>query len=463
VASIGVFTIASKNYLAYVRTMLNSVARVHPEYKLYLCLADQVDDYFEADQEPYTVIQADQLGIHNFTDMTLRYDIMEFNTAVKPFMFRWLFDNTDLDTVIYLDPDTRAYSRFDRLESVLESGASVVLTPHITKPLEDGKNPNDYHMLQAGVFNLGFIAARRCSETLDFMDWWGRRLSAQCIADHSASLFVDQKWCDLAPCFLDNLNVFKDPCYNVAYWNLAQRQVTESFNGEWQVNGSSLAFFHFSGINVDKRHIVSKHQNRFGWDDIQGCQSLFEHYLDELVAYGWNMTRNWPYAYSSVSGKLGLSVLLRRLYRLSVPQPISLVGIDVSEYLVDLCNQADEKYSGKGGVQITRLMSLVYQLRPDVQAAFGLSTPEGRRQFIAWFEVAGEREYGLPHSLTHSALSQGSSISSDGSKKSAAWCYRILIVAEEPARKLSKYLPVASRRKAKSLWLRIKDNVLRAF
>ena len=416
-ASIGVFTIASKNYLSYARTMLNSVARVHPEYKLFLCLADQVDGYFDVDAEPYTVVQADHIGIQNFEDMALRYDIMEFNTSVKPFMFRWLFDNTDLDTVIYLDPDIRAYSRFDRLESVLAAGASVVLTPHITQPLEDGKNPNDYHMLQAGVFNLGFIAARRCSETLDFMDWWGRRLSTKCISDVTANLFVDQKWCDLAQCFLDELKVFKDAGYNVAYWNLAQRHVVEKPNGKWQVNGAPLVFFHFSGVNVKKRHMVSKHQNRFEWDDIRGCQSLFESYLDELVAHGWNETCKWPYAYSTVSEKLEISTLVRQLYRMAVPQPINLDEINIEGYLTDLCNQPDDGNFGEGDVRITRLMSLVYRLRPDVQAAFSLSTADGQRQFVAWFEVAGGREYGLPLNVTRPDHIQGSSHASEGSKK----------------------------------------------
>jgi len=152
---IGVFTIASKNYLAYVRVLLESIAKVHPEYESFLCLADRVDGCFEPSNEPYSVVEAEELPIPSFADMILRYDIMELNTAVKPFMFRWLFNHTDLEAVIYLDPDVQAFSRFTRLESALDEGASVVLTPHVMKPLEDGKKPGDYNMLQAGVFNLG--------------------------------------------------------------------------------------------------------------------------------------------------------------------------------------------------------------------------------------------------------------------------------------------------------------------
>lgn len=119
---IGVFTIASKNYLAYARTLMASVKEHLPEYRRYLCLADEVSGEFEPSKEVFEVIQADQIGIDSFQDMTIRYDIMEFNTAVKPFMIEWLFNNTDLDVVIYLDPDIQVFSKFDRLEAVIERG-----------------------------------------------------------------------------------------------------------------------------------------------------------------------------------------------------------------------------------------------------------------------------------------------------------------------------------------------------
>jgi len=205
---IGVFTIASKNYLAYVRVLLKSIAAHHPEYSLYLCLADKAGDSFDPLKEAFTVIESENINIRHFSDMAIRYDIMEFNTAIKPFMFRWLLDNTELDSIIYLDPDIRAYSRFDRLESVLSSDVSMVLTPHITRPIGDGKYPNDCNMIQAGVFILGFAAINRRREASEYIDWWGRRLETQASVDLAKNLFTDQRWCDLAPCFLERLKIF---------------------------------------------------------------------------------------------------------------------------------------------------------------------------------------------------------------------------------------------------------------
>lgn len=393
---IALFTIVSKNYLAYARTLLNSVAKMHPEFKLFLCLVDEIDDCFKPDEELFSIVKADELGIPSFRDMALRYDVMELNTAVKPFMFRWMFNNLNIGAAIYLDPDIRLYSRLDHLIDELNQGASIVLTPHIHRPLEDGKLPDDHSMLEAGVFNLGFMAANNCKESIDYIDWWGRKLLTQAVSDISKNLFTDQKWCDLAPCFLENLKVLKHSGYNVAYWNLAHRNIVKTSNDVFEVNNQPLVFFHFSGINPKSRESVSKHQDRFNWKDIsKDCQFLFSQYIDELLRNGWETTSKWTYAYSTVSDSFYVASVIRHLYRATHPKPISLDGVDIEKYLVGLCNQPTRK----NDIRITRLMDMIYNLRVDLQNAFNLSSIEGRNQFVEWYRYAAPTEYKLPDSL----------------------------------------------------------------
>jgi glycosyltransferase involved in cell wall biosynthesis len=392
---IGVFTIASKNYLAYVRVLLNSVAAIHPEYTLYLCLADTVDGNFDPRAEAFTVIQSDSIGIPHFNDMALRYDIMEFNTAVKPFMFQWLLDNTDLDSIIYLDPDIRVYSRFDRLEAVLASDVSVVLTPHITRPVEDGKNPDDYHMLQAGVFNLGFAAVNRCKEARGFLEWWGRRLETHASVDIKQNLFTDQRWCDLAPCFLDRLHVFKHPGYNAAYWNLTERTIRQ-VRGQWRVNDEPLAFFHFSGAGVGKQSAVSKHQDRFTWNDLPDCKPLFDAYRQAVLQEGWEQTQGWQYAYAKTKDGLPIPTIVRQLYREIHPTSQDFAAADVADKLRELCNGISSVVPFDSASPITRLMEIIYRKRPDLQTTFHLGSHEGRTGFRARYGSIVGREYNLP-------------------------------------------------------------------
>jgi len=462
-ASVCVFTIASKNYLAYVRVLTASLAKVHPEYKLYLCLADRIDGHFDESLEPYIIVEAEQLGIPNFGDFVLRYDIMEFNTAVKPFMFRWLFDNADHDIVIYLDPDIQVYSGLDRLETILNDGASVVLTPHITNPSEDGKNPNDYHFLQTGVFNLGFIAVRRCEESLAFIDWWGRHLLKQCIVDFKAGLFVDQKWCDLAPCFIDNLKVLRDPGYNIAYWNLVQRKISKAKNGQWLVNQSPLAFFHFSGVNPSDLHLVSKHQDRFTWKDVPEAQPLFKAYNDALMQAGWKESRNWPYAFDAMLGWGKISGVVRLLYRTMQPRPADLGLDNLGDFMKSFCNQPCKELSADNEVRISQLMFFIHRQRGDLQSAFLLDTAEGRKHFAVWFEQAGPREYGLPLEFTQQHLIQERSDFVQSGKKVTYHFYGVLAVMDPIAIKMAKKLPPGLQKALKRFWLALKSKIIRGF
>jgi len=459
---VGVFTIASKNYIAYARTLMASVKKHHPEYRRYLCLADQVDGYFDPSEEIFEVIQADQLGIDTFRDMTIRYDIMEFNTAVKPFMIEWLFANTDLDVVIYLDPDIQVFSRFDILESEFRNGASVILTPHLTQPVEDGLNPNDYHMLQAGVFNLGFIAVRRCEEAIRFVQWWGRRLKTQCASDISQTLFTDQRWCDLAPCFLDQLKVLKNPGFNVAYWNLAQRQIGKNESGNWVVDNQPLVFFHFSGVNADQKTLVSKHQNRLKWEDIPSCQPLFENYLNALVKAGWSSCKRWPYAYSDADAAIKIAPVMRQFFREKEPRSIvSFEPHGVAAYLVNLCNRRSQDTLHQPDVAITDLMHFIYRLRPDLQAAFSLATEDGRSGFAHWFEISGPREYGLPNEVTLQSLILGAEEPKALKNKIIGLAVLVLNVSEHFVRRVGTYFPFRIRKKGKVIWQRLEKNLYR--
>jgi hypothetical protein len=391
---VGLFTIASKNYLAHVRVLLKSVAAVHPEYKCHLFLVDRVDGTFDARAEGFSVIECEKLGIPCFEDMAVRYDIMELNTAVKPFVFRWLIDSTDLDSLIYLDPDTRVYSRFQMLESILSTDTSVVLTPHITKPLGDNKTPNDYHILQAGAFNLGFAAINRCDEACAFIDWWGRQLVTRAAADFSHHLFTDQRWCDLAPCFLDRLHILKCPAHNVAYWNLSQRRLART-RERWQVDEIPLVFFHFSGMSVRHEHVLSKHQDRFEWSDLPSCRELFASYRHELLEEGWETSSAWKYAYATTSRGVPIPRVVRQIYRLQFPLAYRFKDADVTQTLIDICN-SPVKPLEQGGPELTQLMYFIYAQRPDIQAMFNIWTAAGRAGFCDWYLSTAVQQYSLP-------------------------------------------------------------------
>jgi hypothetical protein len=158
----------------------------------------------------------------------------------------------------------------------------VVLTPHLTAPLADDRHPSDLSILQSGTYNLGFVAMRRCDDTARLLRWWQGKLERDCVVDIPRGLFTDQKWMDLVPGFCARTVVERHPGWNVAYWNLAHRQVDPGPSG-FTVNGQPLFFFHFSGYDP-RSASISKHQDRF---TLAACtpatQQLFALYTERLA------------------------------------------------------------------------------------------------------------------------------------------------------------------------------------
>ena len=66
----------------------------------------------------------------------------------------------------------------------------------------------------------------------------------------------------------------RHPGYNVAHWNIAHRDVRQSEDGSWTVDGQPLVFFHFSGIDPVDPKQFSKHQNRFDMDTLGPAAAL---------------------------------------------------------------------------------------------------------------------------------------------------------------------------------------------
>ena len=226
-------TIASNNYLAYAKVWAESMRRHHPEAALYACIVDRPDTNVAYSELPFETIFVQQLGIPVFENFAFRYDILELNTAVKPYLLSYLRDRLGHRRAFYFDPDIWVASPMPELVEALERHP-IVLTPHIAEPLDDDERPQERLLRMAGIYNLGFVGFRLDSSTEKFLAWWSERLYRHCLNDLQQGLFVDQAWMDFAPAFVDRVGILRDPRYNVAYWNLPHRQLSCQ-DGQWEV------------------------------------------------------------------------------------------------------------------------------------------------------------------------------------------------------------------------------------
>ena len=317
VHNLAIFTICSNNYMPMAKVLIESARRCHPDASLYICLADKMLPDFDLYPRDCQIIPAENLGILDFCQFSFRYDIMEFNTALKPFMFLDLLDRGH-GTIMYFDPDIEIYAPVESVLEKINGGASFVLTPHLLHPAEGDSEPDDIDIMSAGIYNLGFLgvgANGANAEARAILEWWARRLRYQCVNEQGRGLFVDQKFIDLVPGFADGACILRDPSLNVAYWNLEQRQLTQD-GANWRVDGSPLIFFHFSGIDLDNLSQLSKHTSGFRGAAISPpVRELMRHYADQVFANGFREARRIPYAYGRFASGATIPDQARWLFR----------------------------------------------------------------------------------------------------------------------------------------------------
>lgn len=306
-------TIVARNYLAHARVLAESFARHDPGGSCSVLVIDAAPGDPLLAAAPFDALTPADLEIEDFDVMAGIYDVKELSTAVKPALLLHLLAQHD-GPVAYLDPDIVIFSSLAELDQLtLRHG--LVLTPHTTQPIPaDGRRPDQDFILAAGVYNLGFIAVSGSDDVLGLLEWWRRRLLRESLDDVLSNRFVDQRWMDLAPGFISDLLILRDPGYNVAYWNLWERRLGED-DGELTVNGEPLRFFHFSGYVPERPTELSTHQNRIDLRREPLLKGLCDDYRRRLGEAGYDSVSKIPYGLGSLPNGLRLDSGLRKRYR----------------------------------------------------------------------------------------------------------------------------------------------------
>jgi glycosyltransferase involved in cell wall biosynthesis len=396
------FTICSNNYLHFARNLAASLKRADPEANFTVFLADKVSPETEQLSSELEIVPVDRLGIENLLDMALKYNLMEFNTAIKPFCFEYVFRVLGYDAAIYLDPDIYVLKPLEHVHDALQAGFSCVVTPHISEPIsDDGKKPVDQTFLLSGIYNLGFIALNNNAETRHFLDWWSKKLSDDCFSAQARGVFVDQKYVDFAPAFFEKIKILRHPGYNVAYWNLTHRLVTEE-QGRYRVNADyDLHFLHFSGASLENDNVFSKHQNRYARSDLsRTMRKLYEHYISEVAKYdrcGRARLSQIGYAFGGLNNGIVADQFVRGVYA----QFRSEVSKSQNPFELgpEFFNAQSSEVLRFSGLKITRLYFEVWKRRGDFQAAFDLRTPRGQWEYLHWCATGLEEDHNISRLL----------------------------------------------------------------
>jgi glycosyltransferase involved in cell wall biosynthesis len=381
-----VCTIIARNYWAHARVLAASLHEHHPDVVLKVLVIDGDDETVRAAaRERFDVVLPGAIGVdeREFRRMAAIYDILELSTAVKPWLMRTLLKE-DGSPVVYLDPDIELFAPLTEAAELADA-RGIVLTPHTLEPLPvDGYEPSELTILGSGTYNLGFIAVGR--DAFGFLDWWADHLRRDGLISKEEGMFVDQRWIDLAPSLFD-VHIVRDPGWNVAYWNLAQRPISR-FGNRLEASGRPLRFFHYSGFDPDRPRLsLFQGENpRVRLEQQPVVSELCERYAKRLIDAGYRAHSRLLYGYGQTANGLALDQTSRRLYRrelvraerTGVPEPPNPFGPDARDDFESWLRDP----AGSHGV--TRYLRAVHAEQPALQVEYPDLDGIGGRAFLWW-------------------------------------------------------------------------------
>jgi hypothetical protein len=271
-----VCTIASENYAPYVGVLAKSLIETNPEIEVCWLIVDRKSDFRPPASWNIKCLFVEDLGIPDYEYLAFVYSIVEWNTNVKPTFIKYLLELPETGVVTYLDPDIMVFNSLKYLLD-LHCDHDILLTPHAMSPVPVDYPYEDRLFLKSGIWNLGFVSFTNSEESKRILSWWENACLGFGFNDAGAGVFVDQKWANIFQAISTRVGVVRNSGYNVAYWNLFERPIS-NLNGAWFISGVvPLTFYHFSGYKFNRLDELTTHTPGFSVQEF-GLTDLFYSY-----------------------------------------------------------------------------------------------------------------------------------------------------------------------------------------
>jgi hypothetical protein len=223
-------------------------------------------------------------------DLASKYTAFELSCVARGRLHEFLWNENKSTMWVTLDTDMIVLSSLTPLWEALKN-YSGIMTPHLTKPSQSAER--ELTILKAGIYNAGFLAFRRCEESLDAIKWLKNRLEnygyasdqrkTMGLTDPFGFLFVDQIWLNLLHSYFPGIVAKSLPEWNLGHWNLRDGTLTKATeSNEYFYCGRVVMIAHLSGLPKENPEYVSIH-DRWYWEYPNNIWAdLAKDYLDNL-------------------------------------------------------------------------------------------------------------------------------------------------------------------------------------
>lgn len=369
-----------------------------------MLIVDSIDGLIDPANEPFDLLSPSDLEIDDFAAMSVRYDVTELCCALKPSVLRFALRTSE--PAVYLDSDVRLYAPLEGLDEALEDHP-FLLTPHLLEALDDdGREPDELSILQAGSFNLGFAAARATSEVDALLRWWSARLRVGSRLDPSRGMVFDQRWADLMPGMFEAVGRWRDPGVNAGFWRVASSRF-ERAGGRVTVDGRPLRSFHFTGFDPEQRERLSRYDNRTVLSSEPALAEMCAEFAVGLEECGHAETSQLPYGFGAFASGTAMSAELRDLWDRGAREgAISETPFTEDGERAFLSWLAEPEVGGGQG-SLNRYLVALHDVRPELRERFPDPYRADAEPYLAWADEQAERRPGDVLGLLRGAAPTG--------------------------------------------------------
>lgn len=322
-----VFTVCSVGYLNKALALAESLKK-YEDKKLKIFLFDKKRKLtFNANN--VEIIWIEDIAPDNFFQLAFKYNVIELTTAFKPFIGKYLYNL--YENVIFFDPDILLYDSLSLIHDSLEKD-SFLLTPHILKVEYNPILNLNYQKF--GFYNLGFFAFKSNDESKEILEWWWKQCESYSFDEAHQGVFTDQKWMSLGPLYFPGIKILKNIGFNVAWWNIYEREISinkgifEVSNGKQK---SNLIFFHFSAFGG--KDIIAKKTFNSGLNKKETLAAISKTY--SLFLNKNKVKGSLKYSYDFHENGMYINPVLRRAYASKFEQLEQVSNPFINNVLID--------------------------------------------------------------------------------------------------------------------------------
>ena len=388
--------ISTRNYLPYAKVAAESFLTHHKQFAAFLLLLDGTaeDAYLFPEG---TVITLDDLNLPDAGWYAAKFTASEFCNALKPVFLKYLA--SFVGHVVYLDSDIAIFGPLNELTDLLEN-SPLILVPHMLKlfprPERYWVQPRSADIFHSGLINAGCFAMQ-LSRCLDFLSFWEEANLAPGAFYRGAGYQTDQQHLNWALITVPGTCVLRDSRYNVAYWNLHERnlRITTRRDGKrFEVDGRPLGFFHFSGYDITDRLTISKYDTRYSVYNLPAVAEILDWYSDRLLSSSSASLLQERYGFDKFANGFRSNAFIRetlKKYEYYIPKfdVTTIAGAD------GLCGFLMDPLPATGSM-LPLVAAEIYEARHDLRDGYpDAHTRLNSSIFWRWFCRHAGAEYGV--------------------------------------------------------------------